>query len=324
VVVGSSTWGGPPITNELAKDLGQTYGFYLGQRFALTKVRETYSELSQKTELAERRFDLVFGAAIEEIDSSMLKINSAKWTSVKSSIEDRIVASLAGQSITREIALGLVETVQARSRGEIESPVIEMLLMFNPAFQKAPVQEFAEGFTRRTSVDGSGNAKGLQYVLKYPKSWKSEPGDRPNITTKLISEYGRGFEIFLVIVKTIDLSPGESISEADIEEMLEMEGVGAWLPDGAKLLGSGSMQLEGLPGFWMKYDIEGQRLRTFVGMRAITYSLFYENYILMMQGQVGLGSSDEDGVERTYVERFAKFEPLFDQIAQSLILPQRY
>ena len=61
------------LSNSLAKDIGQAYGFYLGQDYSLTEISKKYPSLSGLALIAEKRFSATFKFSIEGMDAIMSK-----------------------------------------------------------------------------------------------------------------------------------------------------------------------------------------------------------------------------------------------------------
>ena len=59
------------LTNALAKDIGQAYGFYLGQNYSLNEISKKYPSMSGMALIAEKEFSATFKSSIEGMDALM-------------------------------------------------------------------------------------------------------------------------------------------------------------------------------------------------------------------------------------------------------------
>lgn len=308
------------ITNPVAKDIGHSYGFYFGQQLSLKMISEDFPALAGAALLAETEFWAKFGDSINEMDTGMSNLNPKEWQKIKADLEFQVAESTANIKLTQANAEQFIQIVRDRAKGDLPSPVIETLLMFKPRYQNNPATEFADGYKQHYENSGTGKAKGVAFSLEVPISWKKMEGKRPNVVAKFVSENGRGLEVFLVLIMAAPLEPSESITAADIAEIINPENLAGILPEGAKYLSSGNLILETLPGYWVRFDTNATRGRHSINMSTIMYTIFYRNRMIQMQGQAAVPSKDGNDLN----DRFNRFEKLFDLIAQSLVLPQIY
>lgn len=313
----------PVLTDAVVRDIGQTYGFHLSQSFSLDAVEQKYNDIAPQARIARLQFDSRFGSSIRNMDA-VLSRNGGEWPKVKTELRKKIFAMYDNQAVTRDLAKSFVETVSKRANGEIPTPIIETLLTFHPSYIAKPGREFLDGFKVRFTSDGSGKAKSVRFHLDYPKSWSSADGDRPNVVRKFVSQNGRGFEIITVIVKSLPLSPGQKLTEKDIEGMVSevatLKELKKMLPDGASFISGGPIRLDGRPGFYQKYSLKRQRLDlTFTSM-IVSYTVYYQNSIISIHCAVGSEAIEEQNVER----RFDRFEPLFKLVANSFMIESQW
>ena len=309
-----------PITTQTSDDAMQAYGYHVGQNLWLERISKEFPSLSRRSKLAGLQFDLTFGDSIKEIDRQFDKHGTEKWRQLKSELEDQASTFSAQSQITHEAADAFIGEVLERAGGNIESPILETLLIYSPKYQKSPAAEYTDGFRRFHDNDGSGKAKGLAFRLQVPSSWKSSEGNRPNIPVKFISENGRGNRKILVLVYNMTLENGDFITKADIAEMLADKDKQSYLPDGALYKASGALVLENKPGYWMSYSMTGQRMSASIDTRAIAYSVFVDGLMIQIQGAVI--SQTGSGVDLE--KEFLRYKPVFEQVADSLVLPGLY
>lgn len=179
------------------------------------------------------------------------------------------------------------------------------------------ILEFANGKYKEYKNDGTGKSKGIKFNLKYPVTWKAEEGNRPNVVQKFVDRNGKGFAIFMILIK--DFPVEEKITQRDIEELISSEDINSFLPENGILLGKGHMVLEQQQGFWLKYKGESGRGRNRISINTIAYNIFYNGKFISLQGQV---ADKVNGESLGY--SFEYFEKLFDLMVNTLIFPDLY
>ncbi len=319
----AAAFNGPVLTDAAARDIGHTYGFYLGQSFSLDAIEQQFPGLAPQARLSRLTFDAKFGSSITNMDA-FLSRRSGEWSKVKSELQDRIKTTLDTQTLTPNSAKQFVESVVRRAKGEVDSPAIETLLIFNPSYISKPENEFVDGFKARFTSDGSGKAKGVRFHLDYPKSWSTAEGNRPNIVRKFVSQSGRGLEMIMVGVKALPFSAGQKPTDKDVEEMVTeiatQKELKEMLPDGASFVAGGPLRLDGRPGVFQKYSIKQQRLDLTISLYVVSYMVYYQTSMIQIQCQVSSEAKDEQSLK----QRFDKFEPLFRLAANSFVIESQW
>ena len=313
----------PVLTDAVVRDIGQTYGFYIGQAFSLDAIEQQYPDVAPRARIAKLQFDASFGSSVTNMDAVMGR-RGGEWSRVKTELRDKIATTLGSQTLTSDSAKEFAEVVTKRAKGDIPSPVIETLLTFHPSYFSKPGSEFVDGFKTRFASDGSGKAKGIRFHLDHPKSWSSADGNRPNIVRKFVSQNGRGLEMIMVVVKSLPLPPGQKPTDKEIEEMVEEvatpKELKEILPDGASFVAGGPLKLDGRPGFFQKYSLKQQRLDFTVSSLAISYTVYYQTSMIQIHCQVSSEAKDDQSLK----QRFDKFEPLFKLVANSFVIESQW
>jgi hypothetical protein len=308
------------LSNALAKDISQAYGFYLGQNYSLNEITKKYPSISGLAFIAEKEFLATFEDSIEGMDALMTKDAKREWDEIKKQLSNQNWSSIGIDKISETQARQFVELVRERAKGNIESPVIETLLLFKSGYEKNPEREFLDGYKYKYSTSGVEKAKGLAFSIEYPKTWVAQEGNRPNIVQKFVSENGRGLELLLILIKEIPLQPGERITEKDVLDILNPKDIQDFIPDGGVYLDSGKLTLESLPGFWVHCKINMSRVRNTFGIETIMYIIFYKNKMIQIQGQV-MTSINGESAERGGLK---KYEKLFDLMVNSFVISNLY
>lgn len=310
-----------PVSIEVIKDASRAWGFVSGQKYSLNQVQKKYPDLKQNSVNAEKEFLAIFGDSLEEIERYMTQHLKQNWTVVKSEIKDNIDLSFQNQQYSRKDAAAFLKQVKDRAKGiGIETPSYETLLMFKPAYQKNPHEEFLHGFKYRYKSDGSGKAKGVRFHIDIPATWKAAEGDRPNIVQKFRNKNGHGMAHIMFMVRKISDNENDPEINVEIQSLLLDGNISEFVPDGYKLVSGGKLMLEGQPGYWLKLKASEKRLRYTIDMEMLTYSIFFKNFNIQIHGQIATslnGEAVNDG-------DIKKYESLFDQVANSLVLQDVY
>lgn len=255
---------------------------------------------------------------------AVLTREGSEWAKIKTETRAKIAAALGSQTLTPDSAKSFVETVSKRAKGEIPSPYIETLLTFHPSYIAKPGREFLDGFKARFTSDGSGKAKGVRFHLDYPKSWSSADGNRPNIVRKFVSQNGRGFEMIMVLVKSLPLSPGQKLTDKDIEDMVAElatpKALKENLPDGASFVSGGPLRLDARPGFYKKYYVKQAVLDSTISSLIVSYNVCYQTSMISIQCQVISEAKEEQSLK----QRFERFEPLFKLVINSFVIETQW
>jgi hypothetical protein len=266
---------------------------------------------------ARAAFDLSFGPSLKNLDAYMQKNLGRGWPEFKNKIDKMLAEKLGKQSMSKSQAIEFISMVKHRAKGDIDSPVLETLLIFKPEYEEYPEQEFLDGYRYTYKNDGTGKSKGVEFSIKIPRTWKAKEGNRPNIVQKFIAPSGA---MLMIIIKEMPLGPNEHVTQTDVDEMLSSEGVRQMLPPGASYIASGKMTLEGLPGLWVKYRVKMGRVKMTMEAESIMYVVFYKNRTIQIQGTNGVsvnGEKIKDG-------GIKKYEKLFDQMVNSFVLEGLY
>lgn len=309
------------LSKNLMMDMSRTYGYYLGQTYVLDSIEKKYPYLKNDVFSAKNEFDLKFSTSLKEIEQKFSKNMTVKqWHEYKLSIKNKIQEQVSNNNITHQDSFNFIQEVKSRATGNIESPVIETLLMFNPNYQKNPISELGDNFYQKYNSKNNPKVKAVDFNIRIPKSWKSTEGNRPNIVRKFISNNGYIVEdkfmeniIFGVYDLPIEVN---SLTQQDLNDICND------IPANSILRDCKKTNLENLPVVTQRIKMDVSRLENNVNMEIIQYNIFYKNKLLMIQGQVG--TINDKVSEKTLLERFEKFKPVFSYVANSLVINDLY
>ena len=295
------------------RELFQTYGYCLGQQRSLDQIRRDFPSLGVSLYQAEAAFSVTFG-------KSCTAIGEQFSDAVRQRLKDEFDKKLPATSITESVARDFIARVSSRAKGDIDTPVKETLLSFNPDFRKSPGLEFMRGFTRTYSTANHPKAKGLNLEIKVPMSWMAREGNRPNVVQFFKAEYGRSDVAALIMVQQFTPPKGVRVTQRDIDELFSARNLKDFVPDGAKILESKPITLEGSNGGMWVLEERGERLDFSMTMRTLQYAILYNNRLIFLKFAAG-------GTEDTRAEWVATFErsrPLFQMVANSLVIVDKY
>ena len=309
------------LSKNLIMDMSRTYGYNMGQTYVLDAIEKKYPSLKTQVFQVKHEFDLKYSKSIKEIELNLSKNMSEKqWNDYKSNFEKEMQKQFNYDNITQDEALNFMEEVKSRTKGNIESPVIETLLTFNEAYQKNPISELNDGFFQRYNSKDNPKAKGVDFTVKVPKSWKSQEANRPNIVRKFTSNNGyiiedTFMESIMLLVYDLPIEVN-SLTQQDVNDVCND------LPENAVLRECKKTNLENLPVIIQRTKLNVTRLENSMSMEVIQYNVYFKNKLIMIQGQVGTLNNKVS--EKTLLARFEKYKPIFNYVANSLVVNDLY
>ena len=151
------------LNNRIAKDIAEAYGYFLGQTYSLNAIGKKYPHLTRQAKMAEIEFNLVFLPSITNMDLLLKKYK--EWQVIKNDLVNSLRKKINISQLTEQQAIDFIKLVKKRSKGKIKSPIIQTLLLYNPAYEKQPEKEFLDGFRQKYSDNGEGKAKGVSLLI---------------------------------------------------------------------------------------------------------------------------------------------------------------
>jgi len=305
------------LTKPLMLDISRTYGYVTSQSFVVEKLKEKYPSKKYELNKAKMEFDLKFKPSIENIKKSF---GDKYWNEYKSVMDPKLIEQVNNIDLDNSYRDSFANEVFQRVKGNIESPVIETLLIFHPKYQKYPEIEFTDGFKKRLYSKDTTKAKGVDFYIDIPKSWKVREGKRPN--TLWLGTYNNGYldennspVSFTAIVKDLP-EKIDYISNKDTQDFCNEVHAANTLKECTKIT------LENLPAIYSRSSSSFERLRNKIDMEVAGYYVFYKNKMILLEGMVGKVNNEIS--KNLLNEKFNKYLPLFDQIANSLVINDLY
>jgi hypothetical protein len=298
------------------KGVAQAYGFVLGQEYSLSRIAKEFPELSGGVELALAQFGSTFPDIKTKLETQLKKAMGEKlFQKTATNLRTKLRETLGRQKITREIAAKFLEQVKGRSKGDIESPVIEYLLAVK--YTANPVGEFADGFRQRYQTDGTGKSQDISINLQLPRSWAGKDGARPHIVQKWVSENGTGLEMIHLNVRD---GQGYNPTKKEMEEFVRSGEVKDSVPDGSKYIDSGNFTLEKQTGYWLQMAMPLERAGMKMYQDVLMYQFFFRGKAIGIMCQAGGPENEKPKIN----EAFKRIRPLCQQVLNSLVLTQAY
>lgn len=295
------------------KEVFQAYGYCYGQQKSVDRIRREFPQLRVALFRAETAFNATFGISCKAVKE---QFGEALRLKLEVELDKYITDNPVSEGVAREF----ISEIEARANGDIETPVKETLLTFNPDLRANPALEFTRGYIRPYSTAGHAKAKGLSVAVRVPMSWISREGNRPNIVQFFKAEYGRSDVSMLIGIKDFTPPKGMRLTQRDIDTMFAPANLKDLVPEGGVMLEGKPIILEGQKGAMLVYDVTVERLDLKITMRTLSYSVLYKNRLISIEFSVG--GLMEDRAES--VAQFVKNRPLFVMIANSMNIGDIY
>ena len=299
---------------EYVKRVATAYGFLKGQSISSNEIKKNFPDLEVSVIKAEISFFSNFSQAEKNMKTFLVETLGEKgFQTLNAQGNAQMKELLSKQRMTRENAVAFIKEIENRAKGKIETPILETLLSFQ--YADHPEAEFSARHRYTFRTKGHPKAKGTDWQIEIPKSWKSEEAERPNIIQKFISSYGDGTEMIMMMVGNLDYAP----SRKEIEEMLSQEQTKEFLPDNMKLLSFENVTIDRLPCAMFEYEGWQERVGMSLKMRVLQFSFIEADKLYIVQCQI-VGLKDQE-----VSERMQKYQTLFKKmIANSIVVHSQY
>lgn len=312
------------LNNSLAKDIGQTYGFCLGQQISIKKISAKFPELAARAQHAQLEFDLVFSKSISEMESLMNEYGKEEWSKIKKDLNAQL-NSVDVSNVSRQEASTFIDTVNKRTKGDIQTPVLETLLLFNPSYWHNPLQEVLDGFQKEFKTDGAGKSLGLHLGIVYPASWEAKDARAPHIVKKFVGKPLNGNIVqCMLYVNDLPAELKDALALYDRDKLLEYFTTEEVLKEGmpnVKILETGSATIAGEKTSWAKISFSQGTTMSDLYACGIIYNLMYKDQIIQIQYFV---NNLENNTEQGAKEAMESYEPFFKLLAFKLYIYDKF
>lgn len=304
------------LNSTSVKGIAQAYGFVLGQEFTLSEIAREFPESSVSVIMARAQFGSTFPNIEKKLETQLRKaMGEKRFQETAANLRTKIQETLKGQQITKETAASFLTQVKDRSKGEIESPILEYLLAVR--YNNNLAGEFRDGFRQRYQTDGAGKARGIKLKLQLPLSWAAKEGERPHIVQKWVSENGTGSEIIL-----LDIRDGEDYtpSKEEIEDFIRTGEVKEVIPPDATYVAAGSFTIERQRGYWIQMTQQHERAEMKLYQHILLYQFFFQGKAVGLMCSAGGSETERTSID----EAFKRLRPVCQQALNSLVLMEAY
>jgi hypothetical protein len=175
----------------------------------------------------------------------------------------------------------------------------------------AGLKDFLSGQTSRFSSQGHAKSLGVNFTIRYPRSWRATEAERPHTIQNFFSADGSGANCNIVISDT-------GMSASDTEVAARPNTMRTQLPTSMTIISSQSTTLGDQPAGEVQYkqpmNVAGQRM----DIRGLIFATAVETRLLIITCSAGGETQAEaEGDFQVYV-------PIFRRIAGSIVFPDRY
>ncbi|NBB81175.1 MAG: hypothetical protein GVY36_17340 [Verrucomicrobia bacterium] len=208
----------------------QTYKYVNTQDAVLEGIAKKFPDLASKSRNGKSRFHLsALGAGYQGVLKALDEITGGKGEEYMAPQNERLSKNVGKANFSRSYALKKIEQA---SELKVSNPedfavtitaeeVLSTLLRFNPKYQEEPSQEMHDDWTQLFSTRGEYKAKGLDFSLRFPSSWKPKTSDGPNTVREFYSQAGHGSVSCNILVRNV----GERPSADEKRQLFTDEGV---------------------------------------------------------------------------------------------------
>jgi hypothetical protein len=306
------------IIKPLSERATDAYGYLVGQECYLQKIKTKYPDLQSKITLAQFSFDKTFGKSKENLRNYFKKnLGEKEFNELEMKVLTGMRKSISNQTLNEEIALNFITEVENRAKGQIASPYLETILSFQ--FLDKPEDEFLKGFTNKFKTKGHIKAKGTDWQINVPKSWKAEEGDRPNIIQKFTNENCKCRQSITLMVKEMSLPKGYKITKEELNDFFTEKEMKTSIPPGGKFIAFKKMTFDANIGGMLEIEQTVKRLDTTVKAREIIYMFIRDNKQYILSITMGSEKLDTD-----LTIEMQKYLSLYKLIANSIVVNDQY
>jgi hypothetical protein len=187
------------------------YTFFLKQKISLEVVSQKYPSLKEYSTNAEETWNREFFSSVKSIDSVLTLVKKEEWAITKEQIKNRYTRDDYSK-VSEKASRQYIQTVNERGYGQIQTPVLETLLVWKKQYQKSPESEITDGYIKNFITREVSKGYPLNMKVIYPKSWKETTlARKPKIQQRMVSDYGLGS-----VMMTVTIDPSKTDYQKDM------------------------------------------------------------------------------------------------------------
>ncbi len=176
--------------------------------------------------------------------------------------------------------------------------------------QASLTADFRSGQTARFSSQGHAKSRGVNFTLRYPRSWRAGEANRPNTVQNFVSTDGSGANCNIVVRDS-------GVSEAQARAAVTPGALRAQLPAGMNFVSGQSARLDDHPAGEVQGRMSVDRAGKAIEARTLmVITVDGRNFFLLTCLAGGPTAAEAD-------RRYAAYLPLFRLIANSITFPDR-
>jgi hypothetical protein len=174
--------------------------------------------------------------------------------------------------------------------------------------QQAAISEFRAGQTGQFSSQGHPKAAGLDFIIRYPRSWSAKAGEATHVVQNFISTDGTGSNCNILVRRLDNVTPTQAA------QLLHPSNLRELVPAAFTYRSGTPTTLGGQPGAQVLVE------RPFVGptstsyLRLVIYMTIHRSNFINLTCGVGAPDPSQAG------PRFDVHLPLFRLVKDSLVL----
>lgn len=303
------------------RTLSKAWGFFQGQLLRLDRIERNHPDLQGAVLIARNEFKGSFPDLEANAERSFRSwgAKEEEITNMRKTVMDTILPMIEQEPIDRASALDLVEAVKQRAKGiDIPEDIVQYLLA--TAFMDRPELELTRGWRAEYNSRNHPKAKGVTVLLKPPRSFKQEEGDRPNIVSKWTSEAGNGLEMLMLIVLNSD---EKALTRKEIDDDIRLgdrSEIKRSFKGTGQILSLRPFSQERAAGYIVDIQSESDRAGLEITLRQRQFVLFIPGRAVSFSCQVAARRDSAASLE----SKMSRFGELCRGVANSLVLPQQY
>lgn len=303
------------------KQLGQAYGFVLGQQSALELIEKTFPDLTTSVKEAWFAFNsTALGESTKGVEAELSKELGEKWPEYKTTVTTQMDELVGKQEPTRQQAVDFLAEVKKRSKGNLPESIRSTLLSAHPRYSKNQALELADGWKQTFRTKGHTKAKGVDVSVSFPASWSKREGNRPNVVQFFRSGAGHGSLICTLLIRDLSLTDDYELTNSEIKEFFKPEELQRSTPAGAIFVDAKEIVLEGSPAGILVFDQTQQRLDVKFTMRMTQFVVIHGHAMVFLQ--FAFAKMPDSG--QTLEELQNQFRPTIMAIANTYVWNDLY
>lgn len=275
----------------------QAYKYVLNQDTFLDSFVTKFPDLASKSRNAKAKFhQSALGDGYLAVLKQLDLITGGKSEEYMAPMEQRLRKKVKDAQIPRDYAIGVINQVAELKIINAEDfavtipaeDVLSTLLTYNEDYRDTPSLELTDGWTQLFSSRDHPKAKGADFIMKFPASWKSSESPSPNIVRIFRSQTGHGSVLCNIQVRRMDAvaslsEKNEFFSLSNIRNMAARDGE-------RPVLSSKEITMSGEPAGLYVTEVLHQNIDVLVNMRMTRYCVIIEDKMVIidfMESSIG-------------------------------------